>query len=62
VLEQRKFFCDEVKRVFLPWLTREKEAELAKASVPDAFKETTFELAATFVNNWCADMEFTTQT
>jgi hypothetical protein len=64
-LDSRGYFYDEVERDverdFLPWLTAETEAELARPAVAPALAEAVLQHAITFVDTQCGEMEISAQ-
>jgi hypothetical protein len=65
VLGRTGYFYDEIEREiqdrFLPWLTSEAEAEIAKADVPSALAEEMFKRADHIIEEQCTVVEINAQ-
>jgi hypothetical protein len=61
ILDGRQYFYDELEREieekFLPWLTEQATIEIAKASVPDALSEATFDRGNEIIDEMCGEMQ-----
>jgi hypothetical protein len=61
ILDGRQYFYDELEREieekFLPWLTEQASIEIAKASVPDALAEATFDRGNEIIEQMCGEVQ-----